>query len=145
MKHYTNPDFVRLIDAVESSGGFYPMEDCMAHEIDDLVSKIAPRPPMSTGCEEAALFDVAYDPAQPVEVNEVILVLDDSPDAPEGRHKADKDEEGNVRWKIVERPGENVPDDIRYTARVCANDDLMRLWPRFRHAIRDRDPITGQR
>lgn len=140
MKHYTNRDFVRLMDAVETDGGVYSVEECHSHEIDDL-SKMGQKPAMSTGCEEAAIFEVAYDPSATVTVPEPILIPDDSPDAPEGRKMQARDDDGRLRNRLVERKGE-IRTDFR-RARVCANDDLMRLWPRFAAAMKDPDPMTG--
>jgi hypothetical protein len=144
VKHYTNPDFVRLISEVELQDGLYPMMECHAHEIDDLSCRVAPRPPMSTGCEEPALFEVAYDPGATVQVPTPILDEDDNPDAPMGRKKQRRDENGELEFIYVEDVA-RTPSDVLQTVTVCANDDLMRLWPRFQHVIRDPDPATGGR
>jgi hypothetical protein len=142
VKHYTNADFVRLISEVERQDGMYPVVECHSHEIDDL-SKMGHKPAMSTGCEEAAIFEVAYDPQADVEVPTPVLIDDDSPDAPKGRRKQDRDDDGRLKSTIVVHPG--APSDTLSTATVCANDDLMRLWPRFQRVIRDPDPATGGR
>lgn len=141
MRHYTQADEARLIEEVERQGGYYRDERCMAAEIDDLSIK-GHKPAMSTGCEEDALFMVPYDPSAPVNVNEPVLEEDPSPDAPSGRKRAKK-EDGEIVFNIVERPGEAMGEDMLPGVYACANDDLMRLWPRFRHVIKDRDPLTG--
>jgi hypothetical protein len=142
MKHYTHRDFVSLISEVERQGGVYPVIECHAHEIDELVCAAAKKPPMSTGCEEPAIFEVPYDQTAEVDVREPILVPDDAHGAPKGRSKQRRDEEGKLEFKIVTREG--APDgDTFATVTVCANDDLMRLWPRFQDKMRDRDPLTG--
>jgi hypothetical protein len=140
VKHYSNRDFVRLLTAVENDGGTYSGDECQYHEIDEL-TKMGHKPALSTGCEEAALFDVAYDPSSTVDVPEPILIEDDDENAPQGRKKQRRNADAELEWTVVTREGDDT-DSFR-TARVCANDDLMRLWPRYRNAMRDPDPTTG--
>lgn len=113
----------------------------MVEEIDALALKNTP-PQLSTGCEEDALFDITYDPYATVTVNEPVLIPDDRPNTPKDRKRAKLDDDSNVIYTAVERRAE-VPagaDGELRVLRVCANDDLMREWPRFQHVIQDRDP-----
>jgi hypothetical protein len=126
VKRYTNRDFVHLMEEVEAQGGLYAALECHSEEIDDL-SKMGQKPAMSTGCEEAAIF-----------------IADDAPDAPHGRTKQRRNDNGELEWTPVLREG-NPSAGKAATATVCANDDLMRLWPRFQHVISDADPTTGVR
>lgn len=141
MKHYTHTDAARLIDEVERQGGQFLAETCMSHEIDGLVCKAAPKPPLSTGCEEEALFLVPYDPSATVRVPTPVLEPDDHPDAPDGRQRRACDEEGVELWTM--EPDEGTPTNVLSAVKVCANDDLMRAWPRFAGVIRDRDPMEN--
>lgn len=141
MKHLTNRDFIRLIDEVERQGGVHVPERCIVEEIDDLAMKKLP-PALSSGCEEDALFDVAFDPYAAVKVNEPILVDDPDPDAPAGRKKAERDDYDNIVYRTVTHAAP-VPaghEGTLHLMRACANDDLMALWPRFAHVITDSDP-----
>lgn len=142
MKRYTPGDEARLIEEVERQNGRYLPETCMAEEIDDLALPNM-SPPLSSGCEEDALFLVAYDPFATVEVNEPILEPDPDPDAPSGRRRSRKDAQGVTLYEVVERGGTGSPDGTLGTARVCANDDMLRFWPRFKHVIQHSDPLTG--
>jgi hypothetical protein len=141
MRHYTPDDEARLIAEVEAQGGYYRDETCMSDEIDELSIK-GHKAAMTSGCEEEALFVVPYDPSVAVAVNEPVLENDPSPDAPDGRKRAKRDD-GEILFNVVERPGEVTPDEHMPSVYTCGNDDLMRLWPRFRHVIKDRDPLTG--
>jgi hypothetical protein len=140
VRHFSGPDFVRLIQEVERQGGTYPMEVCAASEIKEL-SRPGHKPAMSNGCGEAALFHVNYDPSASVDVPEPLLVPDESPNAPMGRTKQRRDEDGRAEWSVVRREG--VEGAGPATATACANDDLMREWPRYRHVIADVDPTRG--
>lgn len=144
MKHYTLGDEARLIDEVEEQGGTFLQETCMVTEIDDLHMK-GVGPQLSSGCEEDALFEIPYDPAATVTVNQPLMEPDPDPDAPSDRKRAYRDEKGFVVYESVEHkvPGEG--HGVLHTLRVCANDDLMRHWPRFQHRMKDPDPLTGNR
>lgn len=125
MKHYTDRDVARLIDAVEAQHGRYLHgETCMAEEIDDLTLSNQ-GPPLSTGCEQEAMFLVAYDPFATVLVNEPILEPDPDPDAPSGRKRQRKSAAGEPLYEPVERGGTGSADGTLSTVRVCANDDLI--------------------
>lgn len=146
MKHYTPGDEARLIDEVEAQGGRYLAgERHTSDEIDDL--KLPDMgPPLSTGCEEDALFLVAYEPFKTVEVNEPILEDDPDPSAPSGRKRQRKAEDGTPLYEVVERGGTGDGGEaVLATVQVCANDDLMRNWPRFQHRMKNHDPLTGNR
>lgn len=146
MKHYTPGDEARLIDEVEEQGGKYLAgERHMAYEIDGL-ALLKEGPPLSSGCEEDALFFVPYDPFKTVIVNEPILEPDPSPDAPSGRKRTRMGKDGAPLYEEVERGGtDSPPEGVLSVVKVCANDDLMRNWPRFQHRMEHTDPITGLR
>lgn len=142
MKHYTDTDFVRLIDEVEAQGGKHLPGRCMADEIEFEMTDGSVRHTLGTGCEEDALFRVVYDQNADVDVPEPILEKDSRPGAPEDRRRQALDEDGNGRWTVVHHKGSGDTVD-RGTVQVCANDDLMREWPRFRHAMKHSDPVHG--
>lgn len=139
MKHYHMSDEVRLIEAVEAQGGKYLPETCAADEIEYVMPDGSVRTPLSTGCEEDSLFLVAYDANETVNVREPILIEDPSPDAPKGRKKQKRDGK-TLLFTAVERSGEGEIGE-KSTVRVCANDDLMREWPRFRGEMHHPDPM----
>jgi hypothetical protein len=147
VKRYTDLDFVRLIDEVEAQGGRHLPERCMADEIEYDMPDGSVRHTLGNGCEEDTLFAVAYDGNATVEVEEPILVPDKRPGAPKGRRRQDIDENGTGRWQLVLHEGDADSGGVaeRSTVHVCANDDLLRMWPRFRHVIHDGDPLLGTR
>lgn len=153
---YTNDDFIRLIDEVERHGGELVDDTCHADELtyeyEGRVHRV-----MTSGCEMPVVFVIPYDPAQPVMVTEPVLEPD--PD----RKGEWKDAKGNKRRTMrskkmpdpdnpdrkivvtqeVERPGEvtmvGQPGlGVLLPVTVCAVEDNLGMWPRFRHVIKDR-------
>lgn len=148
MEHYTAADEARLIDEVETQGGKYLHERHMADEIDELRYDAAGKDLgtiMSSGCEQNALFEVKYDPYAAVTVNEPILEPDPNPDAPSGRKRTRIGDDGAPLYEVVERGSQNVIDNAPGVLVVCADDDLMRNWPRFEGRMEHADPLTGLR
>lgn len=137
MKHYTDRDFIALIDEIQEQEGRHLPERCMADELEFKLQDGSTQHVLGNGCEEDALFLVPYDPDEAVSVNEPILEPD--PDSPKTRKRQAMTTDGRPRWKVVPHGNPDVPA-ARSTVRVCANDDLMRAWPRFRDVIQDRDP-----
>jgi hypothetical protein len=143
---YTNEDFVRTISAVEDQGGELLDETCAKDEITYEIegkTKIE----HTHGCENETLFEIPFDPNEPVKVPEI--VTEDDPDrgtyiAPDGTERqvqcSKKDDEGNPIFVIVAHEGEADAGGSVATAdtvKVCAVADNVGMWPRFRHAIQD--------
>ena len=141
MKHYNDQDFVRLLEANEAQGGEYLAETCIPRHIKELDLKKA-TPVYSTGCAEDAVFAVAYDPSATVTVHEPVLIPD-----PQNKDRKiqERDEDGTLHSHPVEHSVDGGNHGALHVLRVCANDDLMRHWPRFRKYILDADPMTGAR
>jgi hypothetical protein len=145
---YTNEDFVRLISAVEEQGGDLLDETCakdeIAYEMPDGKTKVL----HTHGCEAEYLFEVPYDPTETVLVPE-ILTEDDpkrgtyvGPDGTERHVQRSKyDEDKNPIFEIVEREGgPDAGGEVYATpVKVCAVADNVGAWPRFRHAIKDKE------
>lgn len=145
MRHYRDADAARLMEGVAAQGGRWLDETCASEEHEFIMPNGKVRTMLGTGCEETALFLVKYDPAETVIVNEPRLVEDDDPDAPKGRRKALTDDDDLVICDPVEHKGEPspFPNEERAFVKVCANDDLMREWPRFRKLMQHGDPTKG--
>ena len=141
MKHYTDQDFVNLLEAVERQGGEYVPETCIPHRVKELDLQHA-KPVYSTGCAEDALFVVPYDAHATVTVDEPVLI----PDPQNASRKIQKrDDDGTLHSHPVEHSDEGGSVGELHMIRVCANDDFMRRWPRFQDAMKDPDPMTGVR
>lgn len=147
MRHYRDTDAARLMEAVADQGGRWLDETHASPEHEFIMPDGRVRTHIGTGCEEEALFLVSYDPTATVVVNEPRLVPDDNPDAPKGRHMALRDDDDMVVYDEVEHKGEPgpFPNEERSFVKACANDDLMREWPRFRRLMQHGDPTRGQR
>lgn len=145
MKHYTDQDFVRLIEAVEADGGKYLAETCVSEEYDFVMQDARVTRMIGNDCEEDALFLVAYDPSATVEVPTPILVPDTRSGAPKGRKMRKKNDAGQEEWTLETAVGDSTQEATLELVKVCANDDLMRLWPRFQRQMKDNDPVFGSR
>jgi hypothetical protein len=139
VKHYSDKDFVALLEAVEAQGGDYAAETCKPRHIKELNLKQAP-PAFDTGCGEDALFHVPYDPYANVIVNEPKLIPDPSN---KDRKVQARDDDDNLLYTPVSRMVNHPARGELRSVRVCANDDLMRHWPRFQEVMEDPDPSTG--
>lgn len=146
MKHYRDIDAARLMEAVAQQGGRWLDETHASQEHEFIYPDGTTRRMVDNSCEEEALFLVAYDPTEKVLVNEPRLIPDPSLDAPQGRRIAQKDADGIVIYDEVLHPGVPTADkgrEGRGFVKVCANDDLMREWPRFKDHMRHSDPTRG--
>jgi hypothetical protein len=149
--NYASKDFIALMGEIDKQGGEHVDETCMWHEVDFKMPDGTTRHVKSSGCEKDMLFDVPYDPSATVLVPEP--VLEEDPDRsgytdrtgtqrPTTRTKTYEDDEGRKFpvVEFVEREGE--VEEMAGTAlalpvRVCAIEDNVGMWPRFRHVITD--------
>ncbi len=137
-------DFLRLIDAVTDAGGKHLDEACTGEVLEYKDPKTKKVEKTTTnGCNQDTLFEVPYDPAATVAVPEPILEPD--PDRSEwtdengdGRvtRRARKNEHGEPIWEIVMRRGREN-DGYLSSVKVCALDDNVGMWPRFKGTMLD--------
>lgn len=149
---YTNADFIRLIDAVESEGGEHLPETCAMDEIGYALPDGKAWVEYTHGCENETLFMVPYDPNETVMVPEPVLEDDPDREAYTGADGTDRhvqrskkitDSEGreHVVFEVVERTGEvdHGGSSFALPVKVCAAGDNIGAWPRFRKAMRDKE------
>lgn len=149
---YTNADFIRLMSAAESVGGEHLDETCAMDEIEYPMPDGKTRIEHTHGCEQETLFTIPYDPTETVLVPEPLL--EDDPDrttytAADGterqvqRSRKEKGPDGRERvlYEIVERGSEVDGGGTSFAlpVRVCAVADNVGMWPRFQHAMRDKE------
>jgi len=151
-----NSDFLRLIDAVEAQDGAHLDDTCHADEINYEFPNGTRKSVLTNGCEKETVFEIPYDPTETVLVPEPLLEpdpdrsewVDENGDSRQTRRS--KTEEifndhgestGSTRtlFEIVEREGERPDSGIidRSTVRVCALDDNIGMWPRFKGTLQD--------
>jgi hypothetical protein len=121
---YTQSQFFRLMETVEDQGGEHLDLACEDRDFEFVGDKATPSP-LVRYCGESALFMVPYDPGEAVEVASY----------PQ-RHKDDDpmmQPMGRANGKPKIMPGERGEG----TLMVCAVDDDMGRWPRFKDQVMD--------
>jgi hypothetical protein len=143
---YGNEDFIRLMTEIEDQGGEHLDEICGGQEYvfqvkegDKLVERTAFQP----GCEAESLFHVKYDAYGAVRVPEPLLEPDPTRNGASKRQKTrpdPADPTGKSRIgldKVVMRHRDGPGGKSEYhEVRVCAHDDNVGAWPRFKHVIK---------
>lgn len=139
---YTDADFIRLMTEIEGQGGMHLNELCGGEEHTFIMPDGKERTHFARGCENESMFHVDYDPYSTVMVPEP--VLEPNPERGNQSHRAkmerDPSDPTGKRKRpivqIVERSG-HYPAGGPSPVRVCANDDNVGMWPRFKHVIKD--------
>ena len=142
--NYHEDEFIALVDVIEREGGQLLPDKCKSHKIRYQKSPKTPTDYVdvdSSGCGNLSRFVVTYDPGEQVSL----------PDMSELDCTIKNSNEGIRRVEIVQaRPpiksAEVAVDDLQAQRKrgagllaVCAVDDSIGAWPRYRDAIRRED------
>src|SRR5690606_9535032 len=142
--NYHEDEFIALVDVIEREGGQLLPDKCKSHKIRYQKSPKTPTEYVdvdSTGCGNLSRFVVNYDPGEQV----------DLPDMSGLDCTVKNSNEGIRRVEIVQaRPkvesSEGAVVDLQAQGKrgasllaVCAVDDSIGAWPRYRDAIRRED------
>lgn len=117
--NYGPDEFLDLIEAVESDGGVQlprRHEPSILHYKMPTIDGPKWQDAFTTGCKREALFELPYDPAEPVMI----------PAGPKAEmHDVDRPVPEEAKAQLARGAGLVV---------VCAVDDNVGMWPRFKKA-----------
>lgn len=126
---YTQDEFLRLMTQIEEEGG-HQAEDEHGYPLicaDRTFTFSGPhgKPLKLDYCNHEAVFEVVYDPTQPVQMELPVYELDQNDEL-----VLDGQGEPVVkRMEFIDHPGESGPRDA--SVRVCAVEDTLGWWPRY--------------
>lgn len=117
--HYQPDEFIELSNRVDGEGGYALSGDCVGEEFRLKIPDYKDEPKWkrlhTTGCGKSARFAVAYDPTQPIVLDLPVY-----------------DAKGQETGEVVKIRHEGERFDGPARAAVCAVDDDLGRWPRYR-------------
>lgn len=132
-------DLDRLIAAIEAEGGNHLHGHCTPETIEyKTADKVVEG--STTGCYCETRFKIPYHPSDSVAVPSPIMEpdpnrperIDEDTGDPIVTRRARTDEDGRLLWQIVIAKGDPEFEGIKSTVTVCAKDDDVGKWPRFK-------------
>ena len=132
---YSQDQWIALVQAIEDDGGFQSEDDLGHPEVCNTRTysfigshKLQPHERVLEGCGNESIFEIPYDPHEPVS-----LELH----AREFIGDFKYDENGDPVMVTIEHTGEAGAPAVAHSIMVCAVCDVIGWWPRYADVMED--------
>lgn len=132
---YTQDQWIALVNEIEAEGGFQAedeyghLDECTPRTYDFIgPKKLDLKDRVIEGCGNESIFEVAYDPHEPIHMEL---------DAIDFHGDLRRDEDGDPITICIDHSGEAGALGEAHSVTVCAVCDGIGWWPRYAHVMED--------